>query len=106
MRQPQNCTWHPAHSLGPNLGEEQGLDPSPVGPVLYPGAPSVFSSVEYVFCIVEGDDEGGFCVGRQGGNDASGPSGDSHPGLGDVGAFLKVSVAQDTWVVFTGVECP
>lgn len=88
------------------MGEEQGLDPSPVSPALYPGTSSIFSSVEDVFRIVEGDDDGGFGVGRQRGNDGRGPSGDGHLGLGDVGASLKVSGVQDTWVVFTGVECP
>ena len=62
----RNRTWHAAHPLGPELGEEQSLHPPPVSPALHPCTPSVLPSIEDVFRIVKGDDDGGFCVGRQG----------------------------------------
>ena len=102
-RRRQKSTWHPAHSLCSNLGEEQGLHPPPVSPALHPRTAGVFPDVEDVFRIFKGDDDGGFGVRRQGGNHAGRPFGDGHFGFGDVGAF---SEAQSTWTVFTEVECP
>lgn len=92
----QNCTWHSAHSLGPDLGEEQGLHPPPVSPALDPRTPGIFPSIEDVFRVVKGDDDGGFGVGRQGGNYTGRPPRDGHFGLGEVGAFLKEQAVEDT----------
>ena len=69
-RNGRDRTWHPAHPLCPNLGEEQGLDPPPVSPTLGPCASGVLSSIEEVFRVVEGNDDCGFGVRRQCRNNA------------------------------------
>ena len=101
-----NGTWHPTHSLRANLGEEQGLHPPPVSPTLHPRTPGILSSIEDIFRVVEGDDDGGFCVRRQGGNYASGPFCDSHFRFCNVWTILGVLATQNTRIVFTEAERP
>ena len=101
-----NGTWHPTHSLRASLGEEQGLHPPPMSPALHPRTPGILPSIEDVFRVLKSDDDCGFGVRRQGGNHTGRPFRDGHFRFGKVGAFSKVWVVRNTWVVFTEVECP
>jgi hypothetical protein len=77
-----------------------------VSSALHPRTAGVLSSIEDVLRIVKGEDDGGFGVGRQGGNHAGGPSPDGHFRSSKIGAFLEVLAVRDTRMVFTEVERP